>query len=387
MNQRFRIALAVPHGLSFVESAVLGISEFARREGGWSFTRMPEGLGTSLQWLRHWRGDGAFATITEPEDMELAKSLSFPVINLAGYLEDTSVPIVCVDHEAIGRLAAAHLISKKFRRFGYYGSSRYWYGRLRLKGFRETVEQAGGVCSVLDADSGADIPGHHDQQLQLERWLPTLQLSIGIMASTDVRASMVLEACRQLRLKVPEDVAVMGVDNDPVFAELEDPPLTSVTRSGRHVGWRAAELMKQLFHQPATSHQPIFVPPGAIIERGSTKTLAIDDPIVAEIARYIREHVGEKFGVERLVGLFSLSRRAIEYRFRTELNTSPYDFINSQRVEAVKGMIKENQSAKTAALAAACGFADERRLRLVFQRITGITPAAYRESSKNESPQ
>ena len=384
MSERLRVALAVPHGLSWLERALQSIAEVARAEGGWAFTRMPEKYSTSIQWLKHWSGDGAFATVIDHKDMQVASSLKFPVINLAGYLEDNTMSTVCVDHEAIGRLGATHLLGKKFRRFGFYGASRYWYSRLRLKGFREAVEQAGGTCAAHDADSGHDSSGYRDEQLQLNYWLSTLQQPVGIMASTDVRASMVLEACRTLRLRVPEDVAILGVDNDPVITELEDPPLTSIARNGRQVGRQAAELLLQLIRQPSMGRQQIFVPPEGIFERGSTRTVAVDDPVVAEIVRYVREHVAERFGVERLLSLFSLSRRALEYRFRSELHTSPYDFINAQRVEAAKTMLKENRSAKLAAVAAACGFADERRLRLVFQRTAGVTPAAFRKEQRFE---
>lgn len=377
---RLRIAIAAAHGLPAVESALVGVREFARGRGGWSLTRMPEGVGSPMEWLRRWDGDGAFAAIGDREGLALARSLSFPVVNLSGDVEPGCVPTVCVDSEAIGRLGAEHLLGKRFRRFGFYGCSRYWYSRLRLKGFRETVERAGGSCAILNADGGTDGREEIDPQRELKTWLAGLQTAVGVMASTDVRANMVLEGCRELGLRVPEEVAVVGVDNDPVFAELEEPSLTSISRNGSAVGWRAAELMQRMFDSGVLSAPTVFVPPGAVIERDSTRTLAIDDPVVLEMVQYVRAHLGEKFGVERLVGRFALSRRALEYRFQAELKTSPYEFINRQRTEAAKVRLKEHPGEKAAAVASACGFADERRLRVVFQRVTGMTLGKYRAS-------
>jgi LacI family transcriptional regulator len=183
---------------------------------------------------------------------------------------------------------------------------------------------------------------------------------------------------------VPEDVAVVGVDNDPVFAEFDDPPLTSISRNDHEVGRQAAAMLASLMTKKpsvrrAAAPRLVRVPPDAIIQRGSTETLAIEDPIVTKTVRYIREHVQERFGVADLLKEAALSRRAFEYRIRAVLGCSPHELVNTLRIDAAKRLLAEEPRPKISAVAAACGFGTPRRFRLVFLRTTGRTPGDFRK--------
>ncbi len=384
-SKRLRVAVAVPQGPPFLERLLRGIADFARPAGGWTVTRLPEAMGTSIQWLRHWHGDGAFAFISARADARVARKLPFPVVNLSSVLPYLGIPTVAVDHVRVGELVARHLLDRQFRRFGYYGAAGIWYSQLRRDSFRRAVTQPGGECAVLEAQPGMGTRTWRDQQRQLERWLSSLQPPIGIMACSDPRAGMVLDTCRGLGLRVPDDVAVVGVDNDPIFSESYEPPLTSVSRNDQEVGRTAAALLDQLIAGAATPDGPIFVPPDGIAERRSTQTVAVEDPDIAHAVRFISAHLHERFGVDELLRELALSRRSLEYKFRTCLGASPYEYINQVRVDAAKRLLANSSTMKLAAVATACGFADVRRFRIVFRRLVGMTPAAYRRSSV-ESP-
>src|SRR5262249_6365159 len=162
-------------------------------------------------------------------------------------------------------------------------------------GFCSVIKQAGGEVRGLEVQTVGDEPKQKldDQQHALEQWLRELQTPVGILASADLRASMVIEACQKLKLRVPEDVAVVSVDNDPVVCDFCDPPLTSISRNDYQVGFEAALLLDQLMDGGAPPEKPIRIPPAGVVQRRSTETVSVEDPYVAEAIRFMRDHVHE----------------------------------------------------------------------------------------------
>jgi AraC-like DNA-binding protein len=192
---------------------------------------------------------------------------------------------------------------------------------------------------------------------------------------------LVLEACQKLRLRVPDDAAVVGVDNDPMVCDFCDPPLTSISRNDYQVGYEAAALLDQLMDGNAPPGKPVRIPPAGIVQRRSSDTVAVEDPYVAEAIQYMRQHVGEHFGVEELLEQIPLSRRSLEYRFRACLGRSPYDFLNQIRVDQAKRLLSDPHRSSLTKIAMDCGFGDLRRFRIVFQRLVDANPAEYRQAA------
>lgn len=380
-NRTKRVALALPLGLAFIERLLNGFLDYAKQQGNWIFTRMPEQLSPSFEWLKHWQGDGALIMITSKHDLNVARSLKMPVVNLVAYLKSTGIPSVMVNHLEIGQMAASHLLEQHFRRFGYYGMRGMYYSDQRCTGFARTIARHGGNCSTLEiSPATTSIKIWRHQQEELDSWLKTLKPPVGIMASTDLRAGMVADACARLGLNVPDDVAIIGVDNDPVACEFCQPQLSSVSRNDRLVGQQAAALLDQLMAGTPPPKDPILIPPDGVIQRRSTETLAIDDPHVATAVQYIREHLNEKFGVERIIANSSLSRRRLEHHFSESMGCTPYVLINRLRVERAKQLLAKPGKQTLSRIATSCGFSELRRFRLVFRRITGKTPAQFRKT-------
>jgi LacI family transcriptional regulator len=380
---RKRIAMTVPHGLQHMERAIHGITDYAKQHAHWSFSRVPETFGTSLDWLRFWHGDGAFAAIYTPEDARLAQRIGIPIVNLATHLPQMQTPSITMDHCAIGELAAGHFLERNFRRFGYYGPSDLLFAQLRRDGFCAMVNKTGGEIKVLEVQTvDHDARQKLDEQQQtLEAWLRELVPPVGILASADLRASLVLEACQKLRLRVPEDVAVVGVDNDPMVCDFCDPPLTSISRNDYQVGYEAAVLLDQLLDGGSPPEKPIRIPPAGIVQRQSSDTVAVEDPHVAEAIRFMRKHVRDHFGVDELLAHLPLSRRSLEYRFRACLGRSPYDYLNQIRVDRAKRLLSDPHRSSLTKIAMDCGFGDLRRFRIVFQRLVLASPAEYRHAA------
>ena len=312
-----------------------------------------------------------------------AQKIGIPIVNLATHLPELQTPSITMDHYAIGELAARHLLERNFRRFGYYGPSDLLFAQLRRDGFCNAVRQAGCDVKVLEVQAVDHSAGHHvdDQEQHIDQWLRQLDPPVGILASSDLRASMVLEACQRLRLRVPTDVSVMGVDNDPMVCDFCDPPLTSISRNDYQVGYEAAALLDQMMEGNPAPEKPVRIPPAGVVERRSSDTVAVEDPLVAEAIQYMRQHVGEHFGVEELLEQLPLSRRSLEYRFRSSLGRSPYDYLNQIRVDKAKRLLSDPHRSSLTKIAMDCGFGDLRRFRIVFQRLVSANPAEYRQAA------
>jgi LacI family transcriptional regulator len=375
------IALALPLDVVFVERLLPGILDFARAQGGWVFTRIPERLTPSFEWLRNWEGDGAFVLISNETDVRVARSLPMPVVNVGGYVKDVRVPTVTLDQQMVGRLAAEHLLSRRFRRFGYYGVRDLWYSEQRRIGFETTLQAVGYRCSSIESTNLIRSPWDWRRVGgELARWLRSLQPPVGIMASWDLRAQILSEACAMIGLRVPEDVAIIGVDNDPIACEFCIPQLSSVSRNDRELGRQAANLLSQLLEGKRSLKLPILIPPDRVVARRSTDTLVIEDPEVAGVVQQIRDHLNEVFGVERILRLSPLSRRQLEQRFRRSVGSSPYAFLNELRVERAKTLLTESHKRTLTRIASECGFNELRRFRAVFRRLTRLSPAEYRRN-------
>jgi len=375
------IALAFPAAVPHLGRVLRGVADYAQQHARWTFVLSPETFVMRFRSLQGWSGNGVIALIDTKAEAAAARKLGVPVVNLSGALRDAGIPRVMVDSQAIGRLAAEHLLECGFQRFAYFGVRDLWYAQERLKGFIERLKQEGCQCSVYEVPSGITDrqPWHHGQQ-QLARWLKSLKAPVGLMACTDQRAQMVADACRRIGLDVPGDVAVIGVDNDEITCRFCVPPLSSVSRNSGTVGHEAAALLDRLMSGKRPPNDDILVPPDGVVKRRSTDVVAVDNPHVAAAVRFIREHVGESFGVEQVAAQLPVSRRYLENRFRRHLGCTPHQYICQVRVERAKQLLADPERIKLKQIATVCGFNDPLRLRLVFQRVTGTTPGEYRRS-------
>ena len=173
----------------------------------------------------------------------------------------------------------------------------------------------------------------------LRQWLKTMKPPFGVMAAHDIRARMVVDACHQLGLFVPHDVAVIGVDNDRLACEVSRPTLTSVARNGRQIGYRAAQLLDRLLSGRRPPKADVIVPVAGVVARESTDIVPVDDPNLSRAVRFIRGHLDQPFSVEDLLRHVSVSRRWLEYRFRERFGHSPHEYICEARIERAKQLV------------------------------------------------
>ena len=373
------VALAFPVGETHLERAQRGIRAYAQQHGPWTLVRNPEAPMLSVESLEDWHGDGVIAYLDTEEEIEAARRLRVPVVGLAGVVQKCPFPRVMVDHEAVGRLAAEHLLECCFQRFAYYGVSDAWYSKLREKAFCARVKEAGYDCSVLEVLSGLAAPkAWLNWREPLEEWLRSLETPLGLMAVHDFRAQMASEAARGIGRRVPEDVAIVGVNDDLLVCELAIPMLSSVLRNAEEVGRQAAALLDRLMAGEPAPKQDVLVLPDGVKRRRSTDVIASDYPYITDVVRYIRENLEKPLETRDLVKVVPVSRRWLEHRFKQCVGRTLQEYICEARVERAKELLVRPEKMHLYKIASACGFTGTENLRNVFKRVTGTMPAQYR---------
>ncbi|HBO45057.1 MAG TPA: hypothetical protein DD670_14230 [Planctomycetaceae bacterium] len=381
-NVAIAFPLAVPHLALFMR----GVTDYARANANWTFTvsptivgPFPETLAMPLRCLRDWPGDGVIGVITSDEEAEEAANLKIPVVNLAAATRVSRQPRVTVDHRAIGQLAAEHLLDCGLRRFVYLGLKDVWYSELRRGGFEQQISEAGGQLRVYETALRSNPNSSWQSGLEeIRHCLDDIVPPVGILAVHDYRARLLIDECLRLGFAVPNDVAIMGVDNDDVVCEFCQPPLSSVSRNGYQVGYEAASLLDRLMDGQKLPDHDVLIPPDGVVKRKSTDMVAVHDPHVATAVRFIQDHMEEPFGVERLLRLLPVSRRRFENLFKECLGRTPYEYLCHVRVNRAKEILGGTENLGISEVARRCGFPNSQRFRLVFTRLVGKTPTEYR---------
>jgi LacI family transcriptional regulator len=382
-----RVALAFPASVPWMALCLQGIAEYAQQRGGWTFLTSPPTLGgaeehaLTMRALRDWPGDGVIAAVGNPTEVRSARRLRIPVVNLAGAMQRCRLPRVMVDQQAVGRSAAEHLLARGLRRLAFYGLGGLWYSGERRRGFTGRAAEASVPCDVFEEPIPVDPEASWSRRMaSLLDWLRRMRLPVGILAVHDYRARVLIDACLQLGLRVPHDVAVLGVDNDTTVCEFCQPTLSSVSRSAHQVGYRAAALLDRLMAGKAAPRSDILVPPDGVVTRRSTDTVVAENPHVCEAIQLMYDHLGEAINVEHIVRHAAISRRLLEKLFRQHLGCTPREYLCRMRVERAKQLLVGPQKVKTRDLIRACGFGDTRQFRRTFHRMEGTTPTQYRRA-------
>ncbi|HPP51829.1 MAG TPA: XylR family transcriptional regulator [Thermoguttaceae bacterium] len=379
MGRVRRIALLMGQDAEFHRQVLRGIHAYGLQKRDWVFRNAPaEPAITPV--VREWQPDGIIAHLVDVQFARQILRLRKPVVDTGCVLQGFKVPVVDVDHEAVGRLAAEHFLQRGYRHYGFYGSGTAYYSRLREASFRQQIEKAGFPVSSCHVEYIPRLPApvswkRVDQQVR--RWLENLPKPVAILADHDVAAHDLADACQQIGLRVPEQAAILGVDNDELECQLAFPPISSVAIPGERIGYEAAWVLDRMLSGHPPPAKPLFLPPLRVVARQSTSTLAVEDPVVAEALHLIRNHVDRRFKVAELADQLIVRRRALEEKFRKILGRSVLEEIHHARIEYAKQLLNETDW-KLLQIARRCGFSTPQRLSVVFQKLTGMTPSEYR---------
>ena len=374
-----RVALLFAVSRQHEGQVLRGITDYASEHGKWTFDRNPENFAASISSLIGWSGDGIVAPLRTRREVDIAGTFGVPVVNTSGAIRQSGFPCVMVDQEEVGRLAAEHLLERGFKRFGFFGQKGAWYSKQRQAGFARRIEEAGGTYAVLEGPFSFKKEYWIGWENQLQPWLESLKPPVGVMAVHDFRARMVLDACLRIGLDVPRDIAIVGVDNDEVACEFSDIPISSVARDSWREGYEAAALLDRLMQGKKTA-SCVLVPANGVVARHSTEVDMIENPTMAEAVRFIKDNLDKNFGVETLAAHLEVSPRYLYYQFQQCLKCTPHEYISRARVTLAKKLLVDPKRLQLQEISRACGFSEPRRFRVVFRRLTGVSPSEYRRS-------
>jgi len=377
-----RIALLMGQDISFCRDVIRGIREYAVGRRDWVLQDGPPETSV-IQAFRRWKPHGIIAQLLTSDLARQVLRLRKPVIDTSCTIPGLTVPIVDVDHKAVGRLGAEHFLERGYRHFGFFGSEWAHYSRLREASFRLRLAEAGYTLSSCYAEYLLRLPalaGWKESTRRVQHWLRTLPKPVGILASNDIPARDLADACLQLGLRVPDEVALLGVDNDDLECGLTSPPLSSIATPGRRIGHEAARLLDALMTGKSIPREPVFLPPVGIVTRQSTDTLAVHDPAVVAALDFIRRHVDDDIGVADVADAAVLGRRTLEHRFRRLLGHTVLDEMRRMRIQRAEQLLSDTDLAMPV-IARRSGFSTPQRMAVVFRQSTGLTPSEYRRQT------
>jgi LacI family transcriptional regulator len=376
------VALIVDAARPYDRKIIGGVAQYVKERGTWSLYVEEDPL-EKLPDLRGWRGSGIIANFDDRKVAAAVCGLKAPVVGVGGgygwYDPASRIPYFATDNEAIARLAADHLIERGFRRLAFYGYPRTQVKRWseeRARAFRRRAGEAGLPCAIYTGRHGT-ARLWTELQRGLTAWLRALEKPVGLLACNDVRARHVLEACRTIGVRVPEDVAVIGVDNDEMICDLTDPPLSSIEQGARRMGYQAAALLDRLMDGRRSPRVRYVVEPEGVVARRSTDILALEDPDVLTAVRFIRSRACERIQVSDVAERTGLSRSTLKNRFKAAMGRSVHAEIQRVRIERAKQLIADTDlPLKQVALQA--GFQYIPYMTRLFRRCVGQTPAKFR---------
>lgn len=388
MSSVRKVALLIETARGYGRGVLRGIERYASLHGNWSFYISPGDLEQALPAMQPWGGAGIIARVATPRIAKalLASGLPAIVLDLSEEQLSPSHPLsrlseLVTDSHQAGRMGAEHLLKKGFRHYAFVGlHGRVWSDR-RKHGFAQRLAEAGFVVQIYEPSRRKCEREWGFEQGILVQWLRSLPKPLGLMACNDDRGRQVLEACRAAQLAVPEQVAVLGVDNDSLLCDLSSPPLSSVAMNAERGGFEAAALLDRMMSRKGIAPRRILVEPLYVVRRHSTDVVAVDDPEVAACMRYIHDRIGQRLLVDHLAEVVGLSRRTLELRFRKALGRSLQSEIQRARLERAQRLLIETDWALPK-IAESAGYYDASHLHQAFKSHIGTTPARYRRSER-----
>ena len=375
-----KVALLIETSNAYARGLLEGIVAYQREQRPWSLHLAEHGRGDKPPaWLADWDGDGIIARVENAAIARALRPLRLPIVDVSAARLLPSLPWFETDDAAVAQMGYEHLRERGFRNFAYCGDPRFNWSNWRQEHFERAVRAVGGSFFAYTLAGAA--AGGGDEPEAIAHWLRKLPKPVAVMACYDLRGQQVLDACRRLAIPVPDEVAVIAVDNDALLCELAHPPLSSVIPNTRRTGYEAAALLDALMAGGQARGETHLIPPLGVATRQSTDVLAIEDPHVSRAVRFIREHACDGINVQDVLRAVPQARRLLEARFRKLLGRTPHAEILRVQLQRVKQLLTETDLT-IEVIAERTGFAHSEYLSVVFRREVGLPPGRYREQHR-----
>lgn len=373
------VALLIETSRSHGRGLLNGIRQFIAENEEWSVFMMPRSLDSQVpEWISRWKGDGILSRTISQEMADAITASGIPTVELRSTKLKHEFPFLGIDNRAMGQLVAEHFLERGIRHFGVYEIGIEVYFEERRDNYVQTIQNAGYEVSVLSASEDSETPREWEKhQEQMANWLLGLPKPVGIMACTDQLGFWLLDACDRAGISVPDEVAVVGVENDEILCMMARPPLSSVAFNSTRIGYEAAALLSRLMQGEPTPQEPYLINPLGIVTRQSSDVMAVDNPELALALRFIRENACKGIQVTDILKSVPLSRTALERQMKAAIGRSPKTEIIRIQLERAKELLASTDLS-LAQITQKIGFRHAQHFSTMFKGKIGETPGEYR---------
>lgn len=364
---------------------LMGISRYAH--GNWDVLIDAQGAAIEESWwVKDSDWDGVITRHSSPSLIEACRARRIPLIDIDDTPPVPGVPKIRPDNIAVGHMGAEHLLERGFKHFAFCGLTESW-AKERAKGFVEALELAGKTCSVFEADYRTVDPRYDEEQLHaIKDWLRSLPRPLGLMCCNDLRALQVVSACQKAELLVPNEIAVLGANNDYIRCAFGSPPLSSVATDRQLAGYRAAELLDRMMATGVHfGVDDIRIDPIRVVVRQSTDVLAISDRVTSAAVHYIHQYACRGISADDVAQHVGISRHVLERKFRHFLARSPHMEIRLVQIARIKQLLMETDM-PLKNIADIVGIPHTEYVNVMFSRHVGVTPGMYRRAHQPKGP-
>ncbi len=381
-----RVALLIETSHEFGREVLRGIRDYEKAlDNHWAFYLQPDGMQQNVPKIGSWPCTGMIARLFSAATARLLLSSDLPLVLLDPYTQHlarkydlTRIPYITTDTEAIVRMAFEHLSACGCREFAFVHSpvDTVW-SSARERAFSRLAAERGQACHVYGTQP--EGVSWEDDIRKLGEWIAARPRGLGVFAAMDQRGRNVIEACRETGLRVPDDVVVLGVDNDPLLCELCEPSLSSIALDAYRAGYEAARVLHaQMRGEPVEPNTRILVRPTHVSRRQSTSSGFDQDPLVASARRYIFDRLSDRsLQVRDIAAHCGVSRRLLETRFSQAVGRTLLQDLTEVRMERARTLLRDTADT-VADIASASGFGDPNYFTKAFRARHGLAPLRYR---------
>jgi len=379
-----RIILLTDFSEEYAKNLLKGIVKYSVEHSPWVLCKMPfsyrvkQGVEGVLEWAKEWRADGIIAQFYNTDDVSIFKRNGIAAIAQDFKERFTEIPNITGAHQIAGRMGADYFIRKGFKNFAFYGYRNIVWSKERCDGFKDELSRHNKGYRFYEYQNEDLFELWYYDSEPLIKWIESLPKPIAMMACDDNQAHQISQVCKQCGIKIPEEISLLGVDNDEAICTLSDPPLSSINQAVERGGYEAAILLERMIREPQGEYGDIVVQPTHIVTRQSTDIYSTSDKYISVVLQYIHQHSNNKITITDLTNLVPLSRRLLESRFKEVTGFPIYTYIINLRIEKFTQKLLETNDS-IVEIASDMNFIDYKNFSRQFKKIKGCTPSAYRE--------